>query len=88
MQLDPQLLALLACPLDKGPLLYFADEETLYNPRLCRRYSIVEGIPVMLVDESETVDQDEHERLLAKAASDGITTNFDSGEGAGSAKPS
>ena len=27
MALDPQLLALLACPEDKGPLLYFADEE-------------------------------------------------------------
>ena len=32
MALDPQLLALLACPEDKGPLFYFADEETLYNP--------------------------------------------------------
>ena len=85
MPLDPQLLALLACPEDKGPLLYFADEETLYNPRLRRRYRIVEGIPVMLVDESETVGEDEHERLLAKAAAEGITPNFDTGGGAGSA---
>ncbi|MGD0983549.1 MAG: Trm112 family protein [Acidimicrobiales bacterium] len=83
MELDPQLLALLACPEDKGPLLYFPDEETLYNPRLHRRYRIVDGIPVMLVDESETVGEDEHERLLAKAAAEGITPNFDAGEGAG-----
>jgi uncharacterized protein YbaR (Trm112 family) len=83
MELDPQLLALLACPEDKGPLLYFPDEETLYNPRLRRRYRIVDGIPVMLVDESETVGEDEHERLLAKAAAEGITPNFDAGEGAG-----
>ena len=45
MPLDSQLLALLVCPEDKGPLLYFADEETLYNPRLRRRYRIVDGIP-------------------------------------------
>ena len=87
MPLDPQLIAILACPEDKGPLLYFADEETLYNPRLRRRYRIVDGIPVMLVDESETVDQDEHERLLAKAEAEGITPNFDAGDGAGGAGP-
>ena len=38
MALDPQLLEILACPEDKGPLLYFADEDALYNPRLHRRY--------------------------------------------------
>ena len=26
MALDPQLLEILACPEDKGPLLYFEDE--------------------------------------------------------------
>ena len=34
MTLDPKLLEILACPEDKGPLLWFADEEALYNPRL------------------------------------------------------
>ena len=87
MPIDPQLLALLACPEDKGPLLYFADEETLYNPRLFRRYRIVDGIPVMLVDEAETVSDEEHERLSAKAAAEGLRPNFDAGEGAGGASP-
>ena len=36
MALDPLLLEVLACPEDKGPLLYFADEDLLYNPRLHR----------------------------------------------------
>jgi uncharacterized protein YbaR (Trm112 family) len=85
MALDSQLLALLACPEDKGPLLYFADEETLYNPRLRRRYRIVDGIPVMLVDEAEAVSEDEHGRLVAKAEAEGISANFDPGNGAGSA---
>jgi uncharacterized protein len=83
MPIDPQLLALLACPQDKGPLLYFADEDTLYNPRLKRRYRIVDGIPVMLVDEAETVSDDENERLMRKAESEDIGPNFDEGEAGG-----
>jgi uncharacterized protein len=75
--LDPQLLEILACPEDKGPLLYFADEDTLYNPRLTRRYHIREGIPVMLIDEAETVSADEHARLVAKAEADGIRPTFE-----------
>jgi uncharacterized protein YbaR (Trm112 family) len=77
MALDPQLLDILACPEDKGPLLYFADEDTLYNPRLQRRYLIREGIPIMLIDEAETVDDTEHQRLLAKAEAEGITLTFE-----------
>ncbi|MGH9228501.1 MAG: Trm112 family protein [Acidimicrobiales bacterium] len=77
MALDPQLLEILACPEDKGPLLYFADEETLYNPRLKRRYAIREDIPIMLIDEAETVDDGEHERLLAKADAEGIRPTFE-----------
>jgi len=75
--LDPQLLEILACPEDKGPLLYFADEDTLYNPRLTRRYHIREGIPVMLIDEAETVSADEHARLVAKAEAEGIRPTFE-----------
>ena len=77
MALDPQLLDILACPEDKGPLLYFPDEESLYNPRLKRRYAIREDIPIMLVDEAETVDDAKHERLLAKAEAEGVTPTFE-----------
>jgi len=77
MALDPLLLEILACPEDKGPLLYFADEESLYNPRLKRRYDIRDDIPVMLIDEASTVDDDEHDRLLAKAEADGIAPTFE-----------
>ena len=69
MALDPQLVEILACPEDKGPLLYFADEQALYNPRLKRRYAVRDDIPIMLIDEAETVSDAEHERLVAKAAS-------------------
>ena len=76
MALDPQLLEILACPEDKGPLLYFADEQSLYNPRLHRRYDVRDGIPVMLIDEASSVDDAEHDRLMAKAGADGIEPTF------------
>jgi len=77
MALDPQLLRILACPEDKGPLLYFENENSLYNERLKRRYRIEDDIPIMLIDEAETVDEPEHERLLALAAGEGITPTFE-----------
>jgi uncharacterized protein YbaR (Trm112 family) len=74
--LDPQLLEILACPEDKGPLLYFEKEGALYNPRLRRRYTVRDDIPIMLVDEAETVSEAEHERLTALAAAEGIQPTF------------
>ena len=76
MALDPRLLEILACPEDKGPLLYFADEQALYNPRKQRRYAVTDDIPNMLVDEAETVSDAEHARLLAKAQQDGVRPTF------------
>lgn len=76
MALDPRLLEILACPDDKGPLLYFPDEDSLYNPRLHRRYAVEDDIPNMLIDEAEAVDDTEHERLMAKAESESIPFTF------------
>ncbi len=77
MSLDPQLLEILACPEDKGPLLYFADEDLLYNPRLQRRYDVRDDIPIMLIDEATAVDDVEHDRLMAKAEAEGIRPTFE-----------
>ena len=77
MALDPMLLEILACPEDKGPLLYFVDEDSLYNPRLQRRYVVRDGIPVMLIDEAETVSDEEHLRRNAKAVAEGIRPSFE-----------
>jgi uncharacterized protein len=72
MSLDPLLLDVLACPVDKGPLLWFEDEDILYNPRLKKSYAVLDGVPVLLVDEAVDVDESEHERLMAKAERDGV----------------
>ena len=66
MGLDQRLQDVLACPEDKGHLWYFEDEEILYNPRLRRVFVIDNGIPVLLIDESKEVSDDEHKRLASK----------------------
>lgn len=76
MALDPQLLQILACPIDKGALLYFAAESTLYNPRLKRRYLIKDDIPVMLAEESQVLSDQEHQQLMQRATAQGIKPNF------------
>lgn len=63
---DDPLLAILACPLDKGPLELLQPEEALYNPRLHRRYPIVDGIPQLLPSSGEQVDDEEHTQLLKR----------------------
>jgi uncharacterized protein len=77
MSLDPALLAILACPEDKGPLYYLDDEAVLFNPRLKRTYEIRDGIPVMLVEESITLSDDEAARLDAIVAERGVAPTFD-----------
>ena len=65
MALDQQLLEILACPEDKGELMYFENENILYNPRLRRAYPIREGIPVLLIDEAEEISEERHTDLLS-----------------------
>ena len=62
MSLDPELLAILACPEDKEELIYVAEDELLYNPRLRKAYDIRNGIPVLLVPESRKVSDEIHDR--------------------------
>ncbi|MFJ6387117.1 Trm112 family protein [Streptomyces sp. NPDC091972] len=66
MNPDDPLLQILACPLDKGPLHLVPPDEALYNPRLHRRYPIVDGIPQLLPASGEQVTDDQHEDLLRR----------------------
>jgi len=77
MALDSQLLEILACPEDKGPLFYLEDESALFNPRLKRRYRIDNDIPVMLIDEAEALEASEFDRLSSKIEAEGISPTFE-----------
>jgi uncharacterized protein YbaR (Trm112 family) len=79
MTLSPDLLEILACPEDKGPLYYLEAESVLYNPRLRRTYEIRDDIPAMLIDEATAVDGTEHERLMALVEERGIAPTFSEG---------
>ena len=74
--LDPRLLEILACPEDKGPLWFVADEDRLYNPRLKRSYDVRDGIPVMLIDEATTVTDAEHRRIMERISAENIAPTF------------
>ena len=76
MTIDTALLSILACPEDKGPLYYVEDEGFLYNPRLHRKYPVVDDIAVMLVGESVQADDAEHARVTALIGERGIKATF------------
>ncbi len=63
MALHPDLLAILACPQDKGSLHYLAAENKLYNPRLGLTYEIVDDIPLMLIEKATRLSNAEKARL-------------------------
>ncbi|MDK8451372.1 Trm112 family protein [Corynebacterium mastitidis] len=52
MSLNSELLDVLVCPKDKGPLVYREQEQVLVNERLGLAYRIDQGIPVLLIDEA------------------------------------
>jgi uncharacterized protein YbaR (Trm112 family) len=54
-EVDPELLAILACPLDKQPVT--RQGNYLVCSECQRHYPIREGIPVMLIDEALTPEQ-------------------------------
>lgn len=59
MPLDPTLLEVLACPdTDHAPLTYDDDAQTLTCTQCGRIFRIDDGIPVLLLDESRS-PQDE-----------------------------
>lgn len=76
MSLSTELLSILACPEDKGPLYYLGDDGGLYNPRLKRRYRISDGIPIMLIDEADALSDDEDAALSARVSSENIEPTF------------
>lgn len=52
MSVDPELLALLVCPLTRTPLRYDEARAELVSEVAGLAYPIREGVPVMLVEEA------------------------------------
>ena len=67
VELDPELLSILVCPESHALLVQVGDWLYSTDPATRKRYPVHEGIPIMLVDEAETVDEEEWGRVLSKA---------------------
>ena len=65
-ELDRELLSILVCPESKAPLIPVGDWLYSTDPETRRRYPVRDGIPIMLIEESETVDEAEFQRIMAE----------------------
>lgn len=59
MPISEKLLEILACPLSKAPVVVDGDWIVSTDAQTRRRYPIKDEIPVMLVEESEEMSEDE-----------------------------
>lgn len=66
MVIDNDLLSILVCPETKSPLVLDENSLVSKHPEVRRRYRIDDGIPVMLIDESEVLSKEEWEAIMKK----------------------
>lgn len=57
MDIDPELLEILACPICKESVELTKDKKGLKCVKCKRIYPIRDGIPVMLIEEAYTEDE-------------------------------
>ena len=57
--MDTKLLALLVCPVTKGPLDYDREKQELVSRSARLAYPIRDGLPVMLEAEARTLSDEE-----------------------------
>ena len=58
LSIDPKLLEILVCPLTKGPLVYDRERQELISEKARLAFPIRDGIPIMLVDEARSLDDE------------------------------
>lgn len=63
-KIDPDLMEILVCPQSHARLVQVGDWLYSTDPATRRRYPIRDGIPIMLIDESEVVDQDQFREIM------------------------
>ncbi|ARU05110.1 tetraacyldisaccharide 4'-kinase [Comamonas serinivorans] len=64
--MDPKLLALLVCPVTKGPLDFDAERQELISRSARLAYPVRDGIPIMLEVQARAVSEDELSALPAR----------------------
>ncbi len=64
MAIDPKLMEILVCPLSHAPLKEVDGWLVSTDPETRRRYPIRDGIPVMMLDESEEMSEEAWKQAL------------------------
>jgi uncharacterized protein YbaR (Trm112 family) len=69
-ELDEELLKIMVCPITHAPVVQVGDWVYSTDPKARHKYPIRDGIPIMLIDEAQVVDQEEFDRVMAEASAD------------------
>ena len=68
-KIDDELLSIMQCPVAHVPLVLVDDWLYSTDRATRRKYPIRDGIPIMLIDESEVADEEEFDRVMARVNS-------------------
>ncbi|MDX9752712.1 MAG: hypothetical protein RBU29_02045 [bacterium] len=66
MPISEKLLEILACPLTKAPIVMDGDWIVSTDAKTRRRYPIKDGIPVMLIEESQEIPEAEWRAIMER----------------------
>jgi len=66
MPLDDDFLKILACPETKAPIVQDGDWLVSTDRKTRRRYPVIDDIPVMLIEESEVMAEDEWREVMKR----------------------
>ncbi|MGD2107847.1 MAG: hypothetical protein PVI86_00515 [Phycisphaerae bacterium] len=62
--MDQEFLRMMECPVAHVPLVHHGDWLYSTDPETRRKYPIRDGIPVMLVEDSQVAEPDEFTRVM------------------------
>jgi uncharacterized protein YbaR (Trm112 family) len=71
--IDKKLLEILACPLSKAPLILDGERLVSTDAETRRVYRIDDGLPILLIEESEQLSPEDHAAILEKHGEQAFT---------------
>jgi uncharacterized protein YbaR (Trm112 family) len=73
--IDPELLEILVCPETHAPLVEDGDWLVSTDRATRRRYRVDDGLPIMLVEESEVMDEAAWQDAMRRAGREDLFTS-------------
>jgi uncharacterized protein YbaR (Trm112 family) len=76
-QVDPETLKIMVCPESHARLVQVGDWLCSTDPATRRRYPVRDGLPIMLIEESEVMDEAEFNKMMQEIQKTESTANGD-----------